>query len=154
MAHIPEVLNEYINNAYPENLCLVSVTMADGYAQVSPRGSVVVLDQGTLGMWDRGHGGTHDAVTDGTKVTVYYRNPALGARGGNGTLPAGGIARFYGTAEVHAEDDELRERIWNEMIEQERKGDPKKKGAGVVIHLTRAEQLTHKSLNEIKAAQG
>ncbi|MBT3553397.1 MAG: hypothetical protein HOO19_08735 [Rhodospirillaceae bacterium] len=154
MAHIPEILNEYINNAFPENVCLVSVVMDDGYAQVSPRGSVIVLDQDTLGMWDRGRGGTHDAVTDGTKITVYYRNPALGARGGDGTLPAGGIARFYGTAEVHAEDDEIRERIWNDMVEAERKGDPEKKGAGIVIHLTRAEQLMHKPLNEIKAAQG
>ena len=153
MAHIPEVLNEHINNAYPDNVCLVSVVMTDGYSQVSPRGSVIVYDQDTLALWDRGHGGLHDSIADGTKVTVYYRNPGLSRRGGDGTLPAGGVARFYGTAQIYAENGEVRERVWNDMVEDERKGDPEKKGAAVLINLTRAEQLTHKPLNEIAAAQ-
>lgn len=149
MALIPEFLVDHVNNAFPKNVCLVAVCMDDGYAQISPRGSILVYDGDTLGMWDRGKGGTHDTVKDGTKMTVYYRNIELGARGGDGTLPAGGVARFYGTAEVHAEDGEVRERVWNEMVEQERKGDPEKKGLAVLIRLTRAEQLNHKPLSEL-----
>jgi hypothetical protein len=88
---------------------------------------------------------------DGTRLTIYYRNPALGARGGDGTLPAGGIARFYGTAEVHADDGEIREKVWNGMVEAERNGDPDKKGQAILIRLSRAEQLNGKPLAEIGA---
>ncbi len=65
-------------------------------------------------------------------------------------LPAGGIARFYGVAEVHPEDGEIRDRVWNGMIQVERDRDPEKKGRAVLLHLQRAEQLNHKPLNEIK----
>jgi hypothetical protein len=151
MALIPDNLVDHINGAFPENVCLVAVCMADGYAQVSPRGSVLVYDGDTLAIWDLGRGATHETVVDGTRLTIYYRNPALGARGGDGTLPAGGIARFYGTAEVHAEDGEVREKVWNGMVEAERNGDPDKKGQAILIHLTRAEQLNGKPLAEIGA---
>ncbi|NQV55465.1 MAG: pyridoxamine 5'-phosphate oxidase family protein [Rhodospirillales bacterium] len=152
MALIPEILHEYISTAYPKNLCLVSIMMDDGYPQVSPRGSVIVYDGDTLAYWDRGKGHTFETVEDGTKVTVFFRNPELGARGGNGTLPAGGVARFYGIAEVHAEDGEVRERVWNEMVEPERTSDPEKKGRAVLVKLERAEQLSHKPLSEIEGA--
>ena len=150
MALIPEWLVDYVNSAFPKNVCLVGVAMDDGFAQISPRGSVIVYDENTLAIWDRGTGGTHDTVEDGTKMTVYYRNQELGRRGGgNGLLPAGGIARFYGAAEIHAEDGEVREKVWNDMAEQERNNDPDKAGIAVLIKLERAEQLNHKPLSEL-----
>ena len=151
MALIPENLVEHLNSAFPANVCLVGVCMADGFAQISPRGSVHVYDGDTIAMWDRGRGHTHDTIKDGTQLTIYYRNPALGARGGDGTLPAGGIARFYGTAEVHAADGEVREKVWNGMVEAERNGDPDKKGQAILIRITRAEQLNGKPLSELGA---
>ena len=148
MGIIPEILNQHLLDAYPGNVCLVATSQPDGYAQVSPRGSMHVVDQDTLGYWDRGAGTTHDTVRTGSKVTVFFRNSALGGSG-KGLLPAGGIARLYGVAEVHAEDDEVRESVWNGMIEVERERDPEKKGRAVLVRLDRAEQLNHKPLSEI-----
>lgn len=150
MSKIPEVLNQHILDAYPANVCLVATNQPDGFCQISPRGSVHVYDQDTLAYWDRGTGTTHDNVGDGTTVTVFFRSVALG-RDGLGVLPLGGIARFYGTAEVHAEDGEIRERVWNGMIEVERERDPDKKGRAVLVHVARAEQLNHKPLSDIDA---
>ena len=48
-------------------------------------------------MWERGKGSTNENLVDGTKVTIYFRNPKLRE---SGALPAGGIARFYGVAKV------------------------------------------------------
>lgn len=100
IAIIPKSLHEYINSAFPQNVCLVGTVMKDGFANISPRGSTQVFDDETIAVWDRGGRASSEALENGTELTVYLRNPALGARGGNGLLPAGGIARFYGTAEI------------------------------------------------------
>lgn len=147
MAKIPSILHDYINGAFPENVCLVGVALADGYAQISPRGSTQVFDDETLAYWARGGGKSAEVVTDGTKLTVYYRNRELGARGGNGLLPAGGVARFYGIAEIHKEGDAY-DQVYDNMHEAERNGDPEKKGYAVLIRLERAEFLTGQPIPE------
>ena len=149
MALIPEFLNEHILDAYPANCCLVSTLLESGYCQVALRGSIHVYDQDTLAYWDRGSGTTHDTVVDGTKITVFFRNGKLSARSGSGLLPAGGTARFYGLAEVHEEDGEIRDRVWNGMIQVERDRDPDKTGRAVLVKLESAEQLNHKPLSEL-----
>ena len=147
MSRIPASLHEYINTAFPQNVCLVGTVREDGFANISPRGSTQVFDGETLAVWDRGGRASSDALKDGDKLTVYFRNPALGAiaRGGNGLLPAGGIARFYGTAELHTKG-EAYEKVWNNMVQQERDADPEKKGFAILIRVERAEDLRGQSL--------
>ena len=55
------------------------------------------------------------------------------------------------SAPVHAEDGEVREKVWNGMVEAERNGDPDKKGQAILARITRAEQLNGKPLSEIGA---
>ena len=95
MATIPKTLQPHINTAFPEHVCLVGTVLPNGYAQITPRGSTMVLDDDHIALWERGKGSTNAAMHDGTKVTVYFRKPQLRA---DGVLPKGGIARFYGTA--------------------------------------------------------
>ncbi len=139
MAKIPEALHEHINAAFPKNVCLVGTVQPGGWAQISPRGSVLVFDDETLAYWDRGSGATHDEVSDGSQVTVFFKNPELRA---SGILPRGGIARFYGTASIHTEGP-VREQIWEKMIQPEKDHDPEKKGRGVLLKIDRAEDLAH-----------
>lgn len=146
MATIPAALHEYINTAFPANVCLTGVVLEDGFAQISPRGSMQVFDDGTLAYWARGGGKSAEAISDGTKITVYYRNPELGGRGGgNGMLPAGGIARFYGTAEIHKDGDAY-EQVWDNMVQQERDNDADKGGYAVLIRLEKALDLRGQDL--------
>ena len=95
MATIPKTLQPHINTAFPDFVCLVATALPNGYAQVSPRGSTMVYDDDHIALWERGKGSTNEAMKDGSKVTIYFRKPPLRA---DGTLPKGGIARFYGTA--------------------------------------------------------
>jgi len=76
-------------------------------------------------------------MTDGTKVTVYFRKPALRA---DGTLPKGGIARFYGTAQVVKSGAQYEE-VWRRLVQPEKDRDPEKKGFAVLIKVERAEDL-------------
>ncbi len=140
MAKIPEALHEHINSAFPQNVCLVGTVQPGGWAQISPRGSVLVFDGDTLAYWDRGSGTTHDEVKDGSKITVFYRNANI-----REILPRGGVARFYGSATVHNEGP-VRDEIYEKMVQPERDKDPDKKGRGVLIKIERAEDLAHKPL--------
>jgi hypothetical protein len=137
VARIPKVLHEHINTAFPATLCLVATVLPNGFAQVSPRGSTMVFDDDHIALWERGKGSTTANLTDGTKVTVFFRKPALREAG---VLPKGGLARFYGTAKLH-KSGPVYEEIWNRLIQPEKERDPQKKGFGVLIQIERAEDL-------------
>lgn len=142
MARIPKVLHEHINTAFPANVCLVATSLPNGYAQVSPRGSTMVLDDEHLALWERGKGSTNANLKDGTKVTVFLRKPQLRE---SGVLPKGGIARFYGTAAIHRSGP-VYEEIWTRLVQPEKDRDPDKKGFGVLITIDRAEDLDGQAL--------
>ena len=101
-------------------------------------GSVLVFDDETIAFWERGKGSTNSQLKDGTKVTIYLRDPKLRE---SGVLPAGGIARFYGTAKVH-KDGAMKDQIWAKVVPAEQERDPEKKGWAVSVKIERAEDLT------------
>ncbi len=137
MAKIPQILHEHINTAFPANVCLIGSVLPNGFAQVTPRGSTMVYDDQTLALWERGKGSTNTNLKDGTKVTVYFRKPALRE---SGTLPKGGIARFYGTAKV-VKSGPVYDEVWKRLVQPEKDRDPQKKGYAVLIAVERAEDL-------------
>ena len=137
MAKIPQVLHEHINTAFPANVCLVGTVQPNGFAQISPRGSTMVYDDEHLALWERGKGSTTAMLRDGTKVTVYLRKPQLREAG---VLPKGGIARFYGTAQV-VKSGAAYEEVWKRLVQPEKERDPDKKGFAVLIKVERAEDL-------------
>ena len=138
MAKIPAILHEHINTAFPANVCLVATVLPNGFAQVTPRGSTMVFDDSHLALWERGKGSTDQNLKDGTKLTIFFRKPALRDAG---ILPKGGIARFYGTATLQ-KSGTIYEEIWKRLIAPEKKSDPDKKGFGVLIKVERAEDLS------------
>ena len=137
MTSIPKVLQEHINGAYPGNVCLIGTVLPNGFAQITPRGSTMVFDDDHIALWERGKGSTNAALSDGSKVTVYFRKPQLRA---DGVLPKGGIARFYGTAQVVKSGPQYEE-VWRRLVQPEKDRDPDKKGFAVLIKVERAEDL-------------
>lgn len=137
MATIPKILHPHINTAFPDNVCLVGSVLPDGFAQVTPRGGLMVFDDTHLASWERGKGATAANLTDGSKLTVYFRKPQLRA---DGVLPKGGIARFYGTAHIHRSGPAYEE-VWRRLVQPEKDRDPDKKGFAVLIAVERAEDL-------------
>jgi hypothetical protein len=142
MAKIPTKLQSHINSAFPEHVCLVGSVLPNGFAQITPRGSTMVYDDEHVGLWERGRGSTNAALSDGTKVTVFFRKPALRAEG---VLPNGGVARFYGTAKVF-KSGAVYDEVWRRLIQPEKDRDPEKKGYAVLIAVERAEDLAGKPL--------
>ena len=142
MAKIPHALHEHINTAYPANVCLVGTVLPNGFAQITPRGSVMVFDDEHIAMWERGRGTTAGNMTDGTPITVFMRKIALREAG---ILPKGGILRLYGRAKVH-KSGPVYEEVWKRLIEPEKKSDPEKKGYAVLVAIERAEDLAGQPL--------
>jgi Pyridoxamine 5'-phosphate oxidase len=137
MAGIPRTLQSHINTAFPSDVCLVGTVLPNGHAQITPRGSALVFDDKHFSLWERGKGSTAENLTDGTKVTIYFRKAQLRA---DGILPKGGIARFYGTARLFKSGPTYEE-VWVRLIQPEKDRDPDKKGFAVLIEVERAEEL-------------
>jgi hypothetical protein len=94
-------------------------------------------------LWERGKGTTSANLTDGTKLTVYFRKPQLRE---DGILPKGGIARFYGSATIHRSGP-VYEEVWRRLVQPEKDRDPNKAGYAVLIKIERAEDLDGAPLN-------
>ncbi len=137
MAKIPGVLHEHINTAFPANVVLVGSVLPNGFAQVSPRGSAMVYDDDHIALWERGKGTTNASLRDGSNLTIFFRKAQLRE---DGTLPKGGVARFYGVAAIH-KSGPVYEAIWRRLIQPEKDRDPNKKGFGVLVKIDRAEDL-------------
>ncbi|HEX3536615.1 MAG TPA: hypothetical protein VHU15_07600 [Stellaceae bacterium] len=137
MARIPKVLHEHINTAFPANVCLVGSVLPNGFAQITPRGGTMVYDDQHIALWERGKGSTSANLSDGTRLTVYFRKPQLREEG---ILPKGGIARFYGTAKVH-KSGPVYDEVYRRLVQPEKDRDPDKKGFAVLIAIDRVEDL-------------
>jgi uncharacterized protein len=138
MVKIPKILHQHINNAaLTDNVCLIGTVLPNGFAQVTPRGSTMVFDDQHIALWERGRGSTTENLSDGSKVTIFFRKSSLR---GEGILPLGGIARFYGIAAIH-KSGPVYEQVWNRVIQLEKERDPEKKGFAVLIKIDRAEDL-------------
>jgi hypothetical protein len=143
MARIPKVLQPHINSAFPAHVCLVGTVLPNGFAQITPRGSTMAFDDEHIALWERGSGSTAENMTDGSRVTVFFRKPQLRE---DGILPRGGIARFYGTAKIYKSGPEYEE-VWRRLVQPEKDRDPDKKGYAVLIRIDRAEDLAGEALN-------
>jgi hypothetical protein len=142
MTVIPKKVWPLIDGAFPEHTCLIGTVLGNGFAQITPRGSTQVYDDGHISIWERGRGTTTATIGDGTNVTVFYFN--LGAKA---VLPLGGIVRLYGTATVH-KSGAVYDRVWERLIEPEKKSDPEKKGWAVLIKVDRVEDLFGQQIKE------
>ncbi len=143
MARIPKVLHEPINTNPNSHVCLVGTVLPDGFTQITPRGSTMVFDDEHLAVWERGVGSTAANLRDGSKVTVFFRSLKLREAG---ILPRGGVARFYGTAQLH-KSGPIYDEIWRRVVPGEKEHDPEKKGFGVLIKVDRAETLDGRPLS-------
>jgi hypothetical protein len=104
----------------------------------------MVFDDDHIALWERGRGSTTANLSDGSKLTVFFRKPSLR---NEGILPLAGIARFYGIAVIQ-KSGPLYEKVWERLIEPEKERDPEKKGFAVLIEIERAEDLLGQSLEQ------
>ena len=144
MGSIPKKIQTHIDQAFPGHVCTVGSCLPDGYAQISPRGSVQVYDDDHISLWERGRGTTTGHMENGTKLTVFYFNfEAMQS----GVLPIAGIARLYGKAEIH-KSGAVYDKVWDRLIGPEKERDPDKGGFAVLIKIERTEDLLGQAIKD------
>lgn len=120
-------------------VALLGTVQADGTPQISPKGSLAVYDDTTISFWERSHRSSEKNIEHGSRVCVYYRNPAKMKE-----IPyGGGTIRFYGTARI-VTDPAIREKVWQNTVPAEQERDKEKTGLGVLIDVDRVEELSGK----------
>jgi hypothetical protein len=117
----------------PPLVCLLGTIGRDG-PNISPKSSVVVLDDGHLAFWERARQKALDNLRHDKRVVVAYWNWNAAAAG---KLPQPGLIRFYGTAELH-ESGPIYERIKARMHPREIEHAGGAEGIAVLIKLDRA----------------
>ena len=130
---IPKKLQPHIDAAFPAHYLTMGTVLANGYAQITPRGSAQVFDDNHLSSWERGIGATAAEIHDGSKVTFYYSNFDLREQGM-------AFVRLYGRAKIHRSGPAY-ERMWERLVKQERMQDQLKKGFAVLVEIERVEDL-------------
>ena len=104
----------------------VVATSNDGQPDVALKGSLMVWDAEHLAWWERGRAETEAAVRANPLVAVLVRNLARDRR----------ALRFFGEARV-VTDAELREQIWERVVQVEKDTDPEKNGVAVLVRIDR-----------------
>jgi general stress protein 26 len=105
--------------------CIVGTADAEGWANVSYRGSVAVYSDDTLSFWNRNRTETVKNIEENPKATIFYRNRDRGANW-----------RFFGEARIVTDKAE-RERIMEITDEREMAPDPERKGIGILVQVKR-----------------
>ena len=124
-------------------VCLLGTASADGSPQISPKGSMFVLDAGRLAYWERSGRTAIANLGANPKVVVYYRNPAKSER-----YPNGAVWRFYGEATILTEGAE-RDEVYERVIAPEQEKDPDRKGAAVIISVNLIGDLGGNIIQEV-----
>jgi len=136
-------IKDLIFNAHKDNCVCMLATVGENGPNISPKGSMIVLDDDHLAYWERSKQTALDNLRANPRVAVMYSNKAAAERGE--IEHPGGIFRFYGTAEIH-ERGEFRDRIRTMLQEREINHDGAEEGFAVVIKLERAVNMRGKSI--------
>ena len=137
-------VKDLIFNAHRDNcVCMLGTNGPDG-PNISPKGSMIVLDDDHLAYWERAKATSLDNLRKNPRVVVMYSNKAAAERGE--LDQPGGIFRFYGSVEIH-ERGEFRDKIRTLLQEREINHEGAEEGFAVVIKLDRAENMRGVALN-------
>ena len=137
-------VKDLIFNAHRDNCVCMLATIGDDGPNISPKGSMIVLDDEHLAYWERSKTATLDNLRKNPRVAVMYSNKAAAERGE--LEQPGGIFRFYGTVEIH-ERGKFRDKIRTMLPEREIDHVGAEEGFAVVIKLERAENMRGKPIN-------
>jgi predicted pyridoxine 5'-phosphate oxidase superfamily flavin-nucleotide-binding protein len=136
MIKLTEQIRDVLNSALADGTpCLVGTASKDGHPQISPKGSVIVFNDDTLAYWERSNRSSLNRLHENPHVAIFYRNAAKAKDF------RAGIIRFYGDAQLVTSGPD-RDKVWELIPEAERKPDPEKKGAAVLVRLSSVEELS------------
>jgi hypothetical protein len=138
---LPDKIKTLIDNAWVDGYpCMLATAGPDG-PNISPKGSMLVFDGQHLAYWERSKKKALENLGEDKRVVVMYANFKAQRDG----LLASGFLRFWGTAELH-ESGPLHDAIFARLTKREQEHVGADSGIGVLIRLSRAADISGKSI--------
>ena len=111
---LSETIKKLINNAWDDGYpCLLATTGPAG-PNISPKGSMLVFDDGHLAYWERSKKVALENLGHDRRVTVIYAN----FKCQHDRVLESGFLRFWGTTEMH-ETGPIRDAIFAKLTKRE-----------------------------------
>ena len=130
MIALTDQMREMIDNALANGSpCILATAAADGEPDIGYKGSMMVFDNESLAYWERTRRQHLKNVLENSKVVVLFRDPKTRVN-----------FRFHGVAAVH-QDGTIREQVMSRTVKDEIDKDPERKGAAVVIRVSKVTNL-------------
>ena len=138
---LSETIKKLINNAWDDGYpCLLATTGPAG-PNISPKGSMLVFDDGHLAYWERSKKVALENLGHDRRVTVIYAN----FKCQHDRVLESGFLRFWGTTEMH-ETGPIRDAIFAKLTKREQEHVGADTGIGVLIKITRAADVRGKPI--------
>ncbi|HEY7458073.1 MAG TPA: pyridoxamine 5'-phosphate oxidase family protein [Xanthobacteraceae bacterium] len=138
---ISQKIRDVILNAWADDhVCLLGTVGPDG-PNISPKGSMIVFDDEHLAYWERSKRKALGNLAHDPRVVVVYSDMKAFREK---TLQSA-VLRFYGTATVH-ESGPVKDAIFAKLLPREQTHDGADQGFGVLIKISRAEDLRGRPL--------
>jgi hypothetical protein len=138
---LSEKIKTLINNAWEDGyVCMLGTVGKDG-PNISPKGSMLVYDDQHLAYWERSKKKGFENLADDRRVIVMYSNFKAQR---DGVLPSG-FLRFWGTVELH-ESGPIHDAIFAKLTKREQEHVGADTGIGVLVKISRAEDIQGKSI--------
>ena len=136
-----EMVRKLVNNAWDDGYCCLLGSQGPNGPNISPKGSMMIFDDDHLAYWERSKKKALENLRADPNVVVVYSNMHAQR---DGRLESG-ILRFYRVAELH-ENGPIHDAIFARLSPREQTHDGADTGIGVLIKLTRAEDVRGKPL--------
>ena len=138
---ISEKLKGLIRCAWDDGAPCLIATQGPNGPNISPKGSMVVFDDGHLAYWERSKKQALENLGGDNRVCVMYSNFKAQR---DGVLDSG-FLRFYGTAQLY-ETGPVRDAIFKLLLPREQTHVGADTGIGVLIKIERSADVRGKPL--------
>jgi len=134
-------LKALIRSAWDDGAPCLVATQGPSGPNISPKGSMVVFDDGHLAYWERSKKQALENLGHDNRVCVMYSNFKAQR---DGVLESG-FLRFYGTAQLY-ESGPVRDAIFKLLLPREQTHVGADTGIGVLIKIAHAADVRGKPL--------
>ena len=133
---ISQQIRNLIFNAHKDDCVCMLASIGEDGPNISPKGSMIVLDDDHLAYWERAKRSALQNVGENPNVVIYYNHQANRLRW-----------RFHGNATVY-EDGPIRQEVMDRCVQAELDRDPERLGVAVLVKIDKITELSGNVLQE------
>jgi hypothetical protein len=138
---LSDTIKTLIRNAWDDGYpCLVATNGREG-PNITPKGSMIVFDDGHLAWWERSKRAALENLTLDPRVCIMYAN----FQAQHDKVLESGFLRFFGSVVLH-ESGPVREKIFSMLLPREQTHVGADTGIGALVKIEKAVDIRNKPI--------